>query len=79
MNWTERITADPDVLAGKPTIRGTRIAVDLILDRLAHGWTMEMLLEAYPRLVREDIHAALSFAAEILSEERYIAAARAAA
>lgn len=79
MEWKTRIVADPDILAGKPSIRGTRLAVELILERLAHGWNEETLIEAYPRLTREDIQAALLFAAEMMSEERYIAAGKAAA
>lgn len=79
MNWREHIVADPDILVGKPTIKGTRISVELILDRLANGWSMETVLEAYPRLTREDVHAALAFTAELVGEERYIAAGKAAA
>lgn len=79
MNWHDRIVADPDVLLGKPTIKGTRISVELILDRLAHGWTTETILQAYPHLTSEDVLAALAFAAEFLGEERYIAASKAAA
>ncbi len=73
MDWRSRIVADPAVLSGKPTIRGTRISVDLILERMASGWTTETLLEAYPHLSAEDVHAALAFAAEVVGEERYIA------
>lgn len=79
MNWRERIVADPEILLGKPTIKGTRISVELILDRLAHGWTIETLLEAYPHLCTEDVQAALAFAADFLGEERYIAASKATA
>lgn len=79
MNWRERIVADPEVLVGKPAIRGTRVSVELILERLADGWSVDALIEAYPRLVREDVQAALAFAAEFMGEERYIAAGKAAA
>jgi hypothetical protein len=52
MNWRERIAVDPTVLAGKPVIRGTRLSVELILDRLADGWTAQDVLQAYPRIRR---------------------------
>jgi uncharacterized protein (DUF433 family) len=63
------ITSDPNVLFGKPTIKGTRIAVELILDELAGGTTVDELLDAYPRLNREAIYAALAFAADTLRAE----------
>ena len=63
------ITSDPNVLFGKPAIKGTRIAVELILDELAGGTTVDELLEAYPRLDREAIYAALAFAADTLRAE----------
>lgn len=67
MNWIERIEQNPEVLRGKPIIRGTRISVELILERLGAGWTYEELLEAFPHLQREDIQAACAFAANSLS------------
>lgn len=79
MQWRERIVADPEILAGKPIIRGTRISVELILDRLATGWTMESLVEAHPHLTVEDVRAALAFAADLVGEERYLAIRKAAA
>lgn len=73
----ERISIDPDVMVGKPCIRGTRIPVDLILRKLGAGETTEDLLAAYPHLTADDIRAALTFAADwltdsdiILSEEK---------
>lgn len=62
-----RIQVDPAVLLGKPVIRGTRVPVDLLLRRLAEGATEEDLLAAYPHLERDDIRAALAFAADELS------------
>ena len=58
------ISCNPQILSGKPAIKGTRIAVEQILDELAGGTTVEELLEQYPRLYREAIYAALAFAAE---------------
>ena len=55
------IVSDPAVMMGKPVIKGTRITVELILEKLASGETIEQVLEAYPHLTREGIQAALSF------------------
>lgn len=71
MDWRTRIVTDPDVLVGKPTVKGTRISVELILGWLAQGWTHEQLLESYPQITRDDILAALAFAAEMMREEQY--------
>jgi uncharacterized protein (DUF433 family) len=71
MDWRERIVTNPDILVGKPTIKGTRISVELILGWLAQGWTHERVLENYPHITRDDILAALAFAAEMLREEQY--------
>ena len=79
MDWRERITSNPDILVGKPIIKGTRISVELILGWLAQGWTHEMLLESYPHITGEDILAALAFATEMMREEEYVAVPKAAA
>src|SRR3989304_1632261 len=71
MDWRDRIVSDPEILVGKPIIKGTRISVELILGWLANGWTFEQILESYPNIIREDILAALAFAAERLHEETY--------
>lgn len=73
MNWKDRIEVNPAVLVGKPIIKGTRISVELILDRLADGWTMEDVLVSYPHISREDVLAALSFASELFKEETFVA------
>ncbi len=72
MNWRERIIIDPNVMAGKPVIKGTRIPVDAILRRLGEGASIEEILEDYPNLKEEDIRAALIYAAESLAEEEII-------
>ena len=59
------IVSDPAVMMGKPVVAGTRITVELILDKLAAGETIEQLLEAHPRLTREGVSAALAFAAAV--------------
>lgn len=63
---SELIRADPAVMMGKPVIAGTRLTVELILEKLAAGETMEELLEAHPRLTVEAVRAALAFAAQAL-------------
>jgi uncharacterized protein (DUF433 family) len=73
MNWKDHIEVNPAVLVGKPIIKGTRISVELILDRVADGWTMEEVLAAYPHVKREDVLAALSFASELFKEETFVA------
>jgi uncharacterized protein (DUF433 family) len=65
----ERIEVNPAVMLGKPVIRGTRIPVELILRKLGEGATEADLLNAYPRLTREDIQAALSYAADSLAHQ----------
>ncbi|MCL4455841.1 MAG: DUF433 domain-containing protein [Nitrospirae bacterium] len=71
MNWRERITTDPLVCHGKACIKGSRIMVSVILDNLAEGAGEEEILKSYPSLTREDIKAAIAYAAE-LSRERLI-------
>lgn len=66
---TDRIEMDPKVMLGKPVIRGTRITVELILRKLAEGATETELLDAYPRLTREDLQAAIGYAADTLAHE----------
>jgi uncharacterized protein (DUF433 family) len=73
MDWRDRITSNPEILVGKPVIKGTRISVELILGWLANGWSFDKIIEAYPHIGREDILAALAFAAEMMHEEQYIA------
>jgi uncharacterized protein (DUF433 family) len=65
----DRIEIDPKVMMGKPVIRGTRITVELILRKLSEGATQSDLLDAYPRLTRADIQAAIRYAADMLAHE----------
>jgi len=60
------IVSDPAVMMGKPVVAGTRITVELIIEKLAAGETVEQILEAHPRLTRQTIQAALAFAVEVL-------------
>lgn len=70
MNWQDRIVIDPNVLVGKPVIKGTRIAVEFVVDLLGRGWTVEQILEEYDHLTSEDVQACLAYAGEILKSER---------
>jgi uncharacterized protein (DUF433 family) len=64
-----RIVSDPKIMMGKPVVEGTRITVDLILEKLGSGETIEDLLESHPRLTREAVLAALRFAAHAIHDE----------
>ena len=68
----ERIEINPDVMLGKPVIKGTRIPVELIIRKLGEGAVLEDLLDAYPNLEKEDIQAALLYAADHMGNERVI-------
>ena len=72
-NLLNRITINPDVMVGKPTIRGLRITVEQILKALAGGVTIQELLEDYPELEKDDIQAALLYALELVNEEQVFA------
>jgi uncharacterized protein (DUF433 family) len=65
----ERIEINPNVMLGKPVIRGTRIPVELLIRKLSEGATESDLLDGYPRLTKEDIHAALAYAADVMANE----------
>jgi uncharacterized protein (DUF433 family) len=69
MKSNDRIIIDPDILAGKPILRGTRISVELLLELLANNWTYGGIFESYPQIGREDIRAALQYATDLLKEE----------
>jgi uncharacterized protein (DUF433 family) len=67
--YKERIIADPRILAGKPVVKGTRIAVDLVLEELAQNPAIDELLAAHPDLTRDDVQACLAYARAILTGE----------
>lgn len=68
----DRIEVNPKIMLGKPVIRGTRIPVELLLRKLGEGATEAQLLDAYPRLTREDIRAAITYAARALAHEETV-------
>lgn len=69
VDWKLHIESNPDKLFGKPTILNTRISVDLILEKLAAGDTSADLIEAYPKLTKDDVIACLLFAADSIKNE----------
>ena len=73
----DRIEINPNVMLGKPVIRGTRIPVEFILRKLSEGATEAELLDGYPRLTSEDIRAALAYAADTVGHEETLALASA--
>jgi uncharacterized protein (DUF433 family) len=72
MNYADYIETKPGVLGGKPVIKGTRISVELLLGWFAAGWSMDEVLENYPRVTREDLKAVFTLAHELVTEERFI-------
>jgi len=73
MNWQTRITLDPNILVGKPIIKGIRLAVEFIIDLLTQSWTTDEILRNYPGITIEDIQACLSYASAILKAEKVYA------
>ncbi len=68
LDWKEHIAADPEVLRGKPAIKGTRLSVEFILERLADGWSEEMLLENFPKLTKVHIQAVYGFLTDCMKD-----------
>ena len=74
MELAERIETNPEVMVGKPVIKGTRVPVDLLLKKLSEGSSTAELLKAYPHLAKEDIYAALAYAAAAVSFDETVLA-----
>ena len=72
MKLAEWIEANPDVMLGKPVIRGTRVPVELILRRISEGATEDDLLGSHPHLIRDDVRAAVAFAADTIANEEIV-------
>lgn len=70
MDWQDRIELNPEVLAGKPVVKGTRLAVESVVDLLAQGWTEEAIFKNYPSLTADDILACLQYASAALHAEK---------
>ena len=69
ITWKEYIVSNPEILFGKPLVVNTRISVDLVLEKLADGYQIDDLLDAYPKLTKESIYACLLYAAESVKNE----------
>jgi len=69
MTWQEYITSDAAIAAGRPVVRGTRLAVDFLLGLFASGWTQEQVLASYPQLNAESLQAVFAYAAEVTHDE----------
>jgi len=72
MNYKDKISVNPNVMLGKPCIKGTRITVELIIKKLSEGASINDLLEGYPKLIVEDIRAALAYSADVISREELL-------
>ena len=70
MEWRDRIIVDPAVLVGKPVLKGTRLAVEFVVDLLANGWTNDQIRDNYAGITDEDIRACLAYAKDVLQHER---------
>ncbi|MBL7718590.1 MAG: DUF433 domain-containing protein [Flavipsychrobacter sp.] len=75
MNWHENIISEPGVLFGKAVIKGTRVPVDLIFEKIATGYSYDDLLAAYPRITKADILACMLFAADNTKHEKVLSVA----
>jgi len=73
MNYTDYLTTSPEVMLGKPVIKGTRITVELILRKLSEGSSPDELTVMYPTITKDDIFAALSYSATVIASEELIA------
>lgn len=76
MNWKDHIVVNPDILVGKPIVKGTRISVEHLLGCFASGWSYAQILDSYPHLKREQVEAAMMFAVEVFRASRAVAVER---
>ncbi|TCS68999.1 uncharacterized protein (DUF433 family) [Sulfuritortus calidifontis] len=72
MDWKPHIEVNPQVLAGKPVVKGTRLSVEFLLGLFAQGWSETQVLENYPQLSRENLQAVFAFSAACLHDEQFI-------
>ena len=77
MDWREHIYSNPNIYGGKPIFRESRITVEMVLDLMAAGWSVEQMQKEYPGILAEHLPAAASFAAEMIHDEGAIASSRA--
>lgn len=72
MDYKKQIERNPEVMQGKPVIKGTRITVELLMRKLASGYSLSDLIESYPHLKKEQILAALEYAADLIANEETV-------
>ncbi len=72
LDWRDYIHTDPNVLVGKPVVKGTRLSVEFLLRLLSVGWTSEQVLDSYPTLTPNALRAVLAYAADTAAEERWL-------
>jgi len=72
MYYKNRISVNPNVMLGKPCIKGTRITIELIIKKLSEGASIDDLLKGYPKLSEEDIRAALAYSADVIAREELL-------
>ena len=70
VDWRERIEINPDVMTGKPVIKGTRLTVDHVIELLAEGWTVDQIIAEYPGVSPVDIAGCLAYASAVIKEEK---------
>jgi len=71
MNWQDYIVSDKNILLGKPTIKGTRLSVELILELLSTGWTEQMLFDSYPNLTETQLQAVFAYLKDCIQNELF--------
>lgn len=71
MNWQEHIVSDKNILLGKPTIKGTRLSVELILELLSNGWSEQMLYDSYPNLTETQLQAVFAYLKDCIQNELF--------
>jgi uncharacterized protein (DUF433 family) len=71
MNWQEYIVSDKQVLLGKPTIKGTRISVELVLELFSTGWDEKQILDSYPSISSESLRAVFAYLRDCIQQELY--------
>lgn len=76
MTWQDYITTDPEILGGKPILRGTRLAVDFLLGLFASGWSADQVLTSYPQISQDALRAVFAYAADIAKDEALHAMSR---
>jgi uncharacterized protein (DUF433 family) len=73
IDWRDYIHSDPDILVGKPVVKGTRLSVEFILGLYSAGWTEQQVLENYPRLTQKSLRAVFAYIADCLKEDFFYA------